>query len=259
MRIFDSHCHLDDRSFEKDMAGVLGRARKADVEGMMIAGISVERSEKAVRVAAANENIFASVGIHPHNAKDCDDNAIEKLKKLTRHEKVRAWGEIGLDFNRMFSAKEDQERCFVEQLKAADDLGLPVILHERDSEGRFLDLLTSLPNTNRKGVVHCFTGNRNELLQYLEMGFCIGITGIITIPGRGNNLRELVSLIPADRILIETDAPYLVPAPERGKNRRNEPAFLKSVLLKLAEVRNESPEELAAITWKNTRRLFDMD
>jgi TatD DNase family protein len=259
MKIFDSHCHLDDRSFAKDINNVFDRARQSGVERMMIAGISLERSELAVRIAERNKNVYAAVGIHPHNAKSCQKATLEKLKKLARHGKVRAWGEIGLDFNRMFSEKHDQEQCFIMQLKVADELGLPVIFHERDSNGRLLELLKSLPNKQRKGVVHCFTGSKDELLEYLELGLCIGITGIITIQGRGKRLRELVPLIPADRILIETDAPYLVPAPEQKKHRRNEPAFLKSTLQLLSEVKGMKLEKLAETTWINTCRLFQID
>ncbi|MCJ7774430.1 MAG: TatD family hydrolase, partial [Desulfobacterales bacterium] len=160
---------------------------------------------------------------------------------------------------RMYSPRKDQEKWFIQQVEIADNLNLPVIIHERDSGGRLLDILKENPGKNRKGVIHCFSGNKTELLKYLDLGFCIGITGILTIESRGTELRRLVAHIPIDRLLIETDAPYLTPAPEKNKTRRNEPAFVKSVLTKLAEVRNEDPESLADQIWKNTCELFDIE
>lgn len=164
-----------------------------------------------------------------------------------------------MDFNRMYSPRKDQEQWFIKQLEIADELKLPMIFHERDSNGRFLEILKDHKSTAIKGVVHCFSGSRNELDQYLALGLHIGITGILTIKSRGAQLRQLVPGIPSDRLLVETDAPYLVPAPEKNHIRRNEPAFVKSVLLKLAEVRNENPEDLAETVWQNTCRLYGLE
>ncbi len=184
---------------------------------------------------------------------------IEDLKKLAENPKVRAWGEIGLDFNRMYSPREDQEKWFRKQLEIAGELDLPLIFHERDSNGRFLEILKNYSANKLNGVVHCFSGDQNELEQYLELGLNIGITGIITIKGRGTRLRKLAPFIPADRLLVETDAPYLVPAPEKNHCRRNEPAFVKSVMLKLAGVRKEEPDQLAETIWANTCRLYGLE
>jgi TatD DNase family protein len=244
--------------YKKDLDAVLARFREAGGRAVMIAGIDVESSRTAIRLAEVHEEIFASVGVHPHDAAQCDVDTLNTLKTLARHPKVRAWGEIGLDFNRMYSPRDVQERIFLEQLEAADSLGLPVIFHERDTGGRFLEMLQETPNPTRRGVVHCFSGNRKELEAYLALGFHIGVTGILTITARGKELRKLVVDIPADRLLIETDAPYLTPAPEKNKHRRNEPAFVRSVLLKLAEVRKEDPEALSKILWKTTCRLFNI-
>jgi TatD DNase family protein len=206
-----------------------------------------------------HEGCYASVGIHPHTAASCSEETIQYLKQLSQDAKVRAWGETGLDFNRMYSPKADQEKWFIRQIQTAEELELPLIFHERDSSGRFLDILkATYSHNNKKGVVHCFSGNRTELLAYLNLGLYIGITGILTIKERGAELRRLVQYIPADRLLIETDAPYLTPAPQKNKTRRNEPAFVKSVLLKLANVRKEDPVELARIILNNTHRLFDI-
>jgi TatD DNase family protein len=254
----DSHCHLDMKVYKKDLSAVLARFREAGGRAIMIAGIDVESSRAGIRLAEAHEEIFASVGVHPHDAAQSDVDTMDTLKSLARHTKVKAWGEIGLDFNRMYSPREDQERLLLEQLEAADTFELPVIFHERDTNGRFLEMLREASTPARKGVVHCFSGNKKELDAYLSLGLHIGVTGILTIASRGKDLRELVADIPADRLLIETDAPYLTPAPEKNKHRRNEPAFVRSVLLKLAEVRGEDPEDLSKILWDNTCKLFDL-
>jgi TatD DNase family protein len=256
MKIFDSHCHLDDKSYEKDLGDVIARARKAGVIHMTVIGINKRTSAKAVSLAESFKDLYATVGVHPHDARNCSASVLNYLSKLCQHPKVVAWGEIGLDFNRMYSPRRDQERWFRKQLEIADERGLPLIFHERDSEGRFIEILNAHPNRKRQGVVHCFSGNRKDRDQYLDLGFCIGITGIVTMKERGESLRKLVRDIPAQRLLVETDAPYLVPAPEKNRTRRNEPAFVKSVLLKLAEVRGEDPADLAKIIWENTCRLY---
>lgn len=259
MKIFDSHCHLDDRAFAGDLEDVYRRARDAGVVGQMIVGTTLASSQRAVELAARFEGVFASVGVHPHDAAGCSTAVLDALQRLAAHPKVRAWGETGLDFNRMYSPRADQERWFARQLEIADGLELPLIFHERDSGGRLLAMLEESRARARAGVVHCFSGDRPELQRYLNMGFFIGVTGILTIRERGRALRQLVVDIPADRLVIETDAPYLIPAPEKNKARRNEPAFVRSVLLRLAEVRGEDPEQLAATLWKNTCRLYRLD
>ena len=258
MKIFDSHCHVDDRSFRKDFDDMLTRARAAGVVAMMIAGIDPERVRRAVALAERYPNIYAAVGIHPHDSRHCGLEQLEVLQPLSAHPKVRAWGEIGLDYNRNWSPREDQERCFVTQLDLSGQLGLPVIFHERDTGGRFLELLRPHWPAGRQGVVHCFSGTAAELEHYLDMDLHIGITGIITMQRRGEKLQEMVVKIPAERLLVETDAPYLTPAPHKNRTRRNEPAFVKSVLVKVADLRRQSPEELAAVTWANTCRLFNL-
>jgi len=256
MKLFDSHCHIDDRAYENDMEDVKKRMAEAGVAAAMIVGINKKSSKKAVAMAGTEEKFYASVGVHPHDAQDCSEDTVKFLAKLAENPKVHAWGEIGLDFNRMFSPQADQEKWFIRQLEAAQALNLPVIFHERDSRGRFLEMLKSCFKNEKKGVVHCFSGNKAEMKAYLDMGLYIGITGILTIETRGADLRKLVGSIPQDRILIETDAPYLTPAPQKNHTRRNEPAFVKSVLLTLARLRNQTPEMLSSVLWENTCRLF---
>jgi TatD DNase family protein len=259
MKLFDSHCHLDDKSYNRDLDEVIDRARRAGVIRIMTIGVNKRTSARAVELAESHPGIYASVGVHPHDVKNCRESVIEDLKRFADKPKVRAWGEIGLDFNRMYSPMEDQEKWFRKQLEIAGELKLPMIFHERDSDGRFLEILKDHATNKIEGVVHCFSGDQNELEHYLNLGLCIGITGIVTIKGRGTRLRKLVPLIPADRLVVETDAPYLVPAPEKNHRRRNEPAFVKSVMLKLAEVRKEDPDQLAETVWLNTCRLYGLD
>jgi len=259
MKLFDSHCHLDDKTYTRDLDSVIKRAHSAGVARLMTIGVNGKTSARAVEIAESHPEIYASVGVHPHDAGNCRESVIDDLLKLAESPKVRAWGEIGLDFNRMYSPREDQEQWFHKQLETALSLDLPMIFHERDSNGRFLQMLKKYAAQKLKGVVHCFSGDHNELEQYLDLGLYIGITGILTIKGRGARLRKLAAFIPPERLLVETDAPYLVPAPEKNHHQRNEPAFVKSVMLKLAEVKQENPKQLAEIIWKNTCILYGID
>jgi len=257
MKFFDSHSHIDDICFEKDFDEMLKRAHDLSVHGIMVVGIDERTSIEAIKLARNNRNIITSVGMHPHYAESCSHDVIKNLENLALNNAcVRAWGETGLDFNRMHSPKNIQEKWFEEQIHSASKLDLPMIFHERDSEGRFLEILESVSIKNRKGVVHCFSGSKKEMFRYLDLGYYIGITGILTIQKRGKNLRELSVLIPNDRILIETDAPYLTPAPQKNKVRRNEPGFVPLVLQKLAEVKGVDPKELSEIIWLNTINLY---
>ena len=183
---------------------------------------------------------FLAVGYHPHDASQCSANELDFLTDLAQKPRIKAWGEIGLDYNRMYSPREDQEKWFVRQLQIAAQLQLPLIFHERDTRGRFLEILKADFKNESGGVVHCFSGTVSELQEYLDLGVYIGVTGIVTLRARGSDLREMVPHIPANRLVVETDAPYLTPAPEKYHTRRNEPAFVKFVLLKLAEIRIEA-------------------
>lgn len=257
MKIFDSHCHLNLDSYRKDLPEAIERARQAGVKGMMVVGITVDESRAAVEIASRFSGCYASVGVHPHDTASCSEESLTALKELAKFRVVKAWGEIGLDFNRMYSPKNTQEKWFIRQLEMADALDLPLIFHERDSGGRFLELLSAHYGGNQRlGVVHCFSGSPDEMEAYLNMGLYIGITGILTIQSRGSQLRTLVKQVPLNRMVIETDAPFLTPNPEKNRIRRNEPAFVKSVLFKLTEVLDHDPQHLAKTLWDNTCRLY---
>ena len=259
MKLFDSHCHLDDKSYARDLDDVIKHADDAGVSRMMTIGVDQNSSTRAVELSESRSGIYASVGVHPHDAEQCSQASLNHLRKLAERPSVKAWGEMGLDFNRMYSPAKDQEKWLRCQMEIARELQLPMIFHERDSNGRFLEILKAYSEAALKGVVHCFSGTDTELDQYLSLGLHIGITGIVTLKDRGRQLRRQVSRIPANRLLVETDAPYLTPAPQKNKTRRNEPAFVRFVLLKLAEVRQEDPEVLAETIWNNTCRLYGVD
>jgi len=259
MKLFDSHCHLDDPAYREDIARVMERAHQNGVIRMMTVGVNKKTATRAVALAEDHPELYASVGYHPHDAKHCTLDALDFMRALAESPKVRAWGEIGLDYNRMYSPRDDQEKWFIRQLEIAGELGFPMIFHERDSNGRFLDILKAHVGKEQIGVIHCFSGNPAELKQYLSMGLYIGITGILTLKDRGADLRRMVAQVPSDCLVVETDAPYLTPAPEKNRSRRNEPAFVKSVLLKLAEIRGEDSVELARIIWENTCRLYGLE
>jgi TatD DNase family protein len=256
MKLFDSHCHLDDAAFGDTPDEIIRRAAQQGVVRITTIGVDLETSRRAVQIAESHEGVYATVGIHPHDAKTGSEDALAELVRLADHPKVRAWGEIGLDFNRMYSPRQVQEKWFVRQLELASALRLPVVFHERESQGRLLEVLGTDFSKDARGVIHCFSGTESELEAYLDLGLFIGVTGIITQKDRGALLRRMVPRIPAEHLLLETDAPYLVPAPERTRTRRNEPAFLRSVLLQLASVRAEDPESLARATFQNACRLY---
>ncbi len=226
---------------------------------MLVVGIDRHTSQRAVALAERHPELYASVGVHPHDARSCSEATLTHLQSLADNPKVVAWGEIGLDFNRLHSPRDDQERWLHRQLAVADRLHLPLIFHERDSGGRLLEILESVPANGRRAVIHCFSGTRAELFRYLDLGFHIGITGIVTMQQRGAALRDMLPAIPADRLLVETDAPYLTPAPHRNKIRRNEPAFVREVLMTVADVRGEDAAILADRIWQNTCGLFRID
>ncbi|MBF0302836.1 MAG: TatD family hydrolase [Desulfamplus sp.] len=263
MKLFDSHAHIDDNVYDGDFNEMLKRASDAGVDGIMVAGVTPETIVKALEIAKqphSHSNLFISVGMHPHDAQYCSDEIIDDYKRLAGKYPsiIKAWGETGLDFNRMHSPREVQEQWFVRQIEAADDLNLSMIFHERDSEGRLLQILESMNHRERKGVVHCFSGTKEEMFRYLNLGYYIGITGIVTLQQRGEMLRELAVLLPDDRIVIETDAPYLTPAPMKNKTRRNEPSFVKHVFNKLVDIRGVDAQVLSDMLWKNTCSLYNI-
>jgi TatD DNase family protein len=255
MHLVDIGANLTHASFRADLGAVLERAREHGVGQIIVTGTSVAESRHAVELAQA-QGLYATAGVHPHHARDCDDSTIPALREIAAQSRVVALGECGLDFNRNYSPHPDQERWFEAQLELARELGKPVFLHSRDAHPRFAQVLKA--NDVGAGVAHCFTGEAAELRAYLDLGLHVGITGWICDERRGAHLLELVKEIPEDRLLVETDAPYLTPRDLHPppKARRNEPAFLPHVLRAVARARGEAPEALAEATTRNARRLF---
>jgi TatD DNase family protein len=257
MQLVDIGANLTHASFREDLDAVLVRAREHGVSSIVVTGASVAESRRAVQIADAH-GLYATAGVHPHNARECDDSTLPALRAIASHPRVVAIGECGLDYNRNYSPHPAQEKWFVAQLELAAELGKPLFLHSRDAHPRFAEILRNL--RVGKAVAHCFTGEGPELRAYLELGLYIGITGWICDERRGAHLRPLVKEIPADRLLVETDAPYLTPRDLRPqpKARRNEPAFLPHILRAVAQARGEAPEALAAQTTRNPRALFGL-
>ena len=247
------------KDFRHDAAEVVARARAQGVTTWLITGSTLADSAGGVRLAETYpDTCYATVGIHPHHAKDWEDSYPDQLRTLADHPRVRALGEMGLDYNRNYSPPERQREVFEAQLALACELGLPVFLHDREAHDDFLPLVARYRDRLVGGVVHCFTGTDEELAAYLDLDLHIGITGWICDERRGLHLRELVRRIPTDRLMLETDAPYLLPRSirPRPKSRRNEPAFLPWVLAAVASARDESPETVATHTTTTARRFY---
>jgi len=260
--LVDIGANLTHASFDDDLVQVLERARAAGVASIVVTGTSLEISARAADLARAHPDILrATAGVHPHHARECDAQTIPALRALAAHPCVVALGECGLDFNRNYSPHPDQEQWFRAQLELACELDKPLFLHSRDAHPRFAEILRVHGQRLPRAVAHCFTGEREELRAYLDLGLYIGITGWICDERRGGKLRTLVRDIPRDRLMLETDAPYLTPRDLRPqpKARRNEPAFLAHILRAVAQARGEPVDELAAVTASNARRFFSLD
>lgn len=248
----DSHCHLDDRRFAEDLGAVLDRAAEAGITRMLSIGTGDGPPEidRAVRLADKYEQIYASVGVHPHDASKFTPRTLDDLRALAQDPKVVAFGEIGLDYHYDFSPREVQREVFIAQLKLARDLNLPVTIHTREAWADTMSILRE--NWNGPGIMHCFTGDPVQAQEALAIGFHLAYGGVLTFK-TAENVRKSALITPDDRLLIETDAPYLAPIPHRGK--RNEPAMMIETANKLAEVRGTTPDHIAAITTTNLERL----
>jgi TatD DNase family protein len=258
--LIDVGANLADRSFRSDLPAVIQRAHAAGVEQMVVTGTTTEVSRAAVDLAEAHDGLWATAGVHPHHAKTCGPTTTDTLRDLAAHPKVVAIGECGLDYFRDLSPRDVQQRWLTAQLELAADLRLPVFLHDRHAHADLIATLRAHRSSLPAAVVHCFTGTRAELEAYLELDLHIGITGWICDERRGRELREIVSLIPGDRLMLETDAPYLMPRTIRPKpkTRRNEPANLVHVLTAVAECRGEEIAAVAAATTRTARTFFQI-
>ncbi|MEE2886095.1 MAG: TatD family hydrolase [Planctomycetota bacterium] len=259
--LVDIGVNLTNKVFQSDFQAVMQRAREASVGRQIVTGTSLRESQAAIDLAAGHPGeLFCTVGVHPHNAKDCNADTIPALREMASQEQVVAIGECGLDYNRDFSPRPAQLEWFEKQVELSIELQMPLFIHERDAAEPMLGILRQHHQGIKRGVVHCFTGNAKALAAYLELDLYIGITGWICDERRGLDLRELVKEIPLDRLMIETDAPYLTPhtIDPKPKRSRNEPAFLRYVLEAIASSTNRTPAEVAVATTRSAEQFFGL-
>ncbi len=254
--LFDSHAHIGDKQFENDREDVIRRAEENGVTHILNVGYDLEASRASVKLAEGHGKVYAAVGIHPHDAASVTDNTLEEIRRLARHEKVVALGEMGLDYYRNLSPKAKQHQVFREQIRLAKELKLPIIVHDRDAHQDTIDILKEEGANAVGGILHCFSGSWAMAKQCLQLGFYISLAGPVTFKN-ARRPQEIAKLIDINRLLVETDCPYLAPEPKRGK--RNEPAYVKYVAEKIAELRRDSFEELAFITFNNTKKILGLD
>jgi TatD DNase family protein len=259
MSLVDIGVNFTGSSFRTDLDAVVQRALNAGVAQMIVTGTNIEHSQRAVElVEQYPDSLYTTVGVHPHHAKECNDQTLATLEQLAQQTGVVAIGECGLDFNRNFSPADVQEKWFEAQLELASGLGLPVFLHQRDAHERFLALLGQWRSRLSDAVAHCFTGDIEQARAYLDLDLHIGITGWICDERRGSDVQAAVSIIPDERLMIETDAPYLLPRDiePKPKDRRNEPMYLPHVCQAVARYREQNPEHVARITRATAQRFF---
>jgi TatD DNase family protein len=256
----DSHAHIESEDFDGDRTAMIARAREAGVEIIVAVGngdVSKDSHAAARRIADKYDFIYTTVGVHPHEARLLDEQMYDRLAELAAHPKVIAWGEIGLDYHYDNSPRDVQRAAFRRQLQMARERRLPAVIHTREAEEETLEILRGQwQGAGLPGIIHCFTGTRPFAEAMVEMGFLISFSGVVTFK-KAEELRETARMLPADKILIETDAPFLAPIPYRG--RRNEPAYVVETARVIGELRGLSGEEVGRITSANFKRLFHLD
>ena len=248
MYIFDSHAHYDDESFNEDRELVIKDLKENNIVGVLNCGASLQGARDSVKLAKGNSFFYAAIGIHPEFADIVDDLVIDELRKLSKYEKVRAIGEIGLDYY-----DDENPPREVQKMKLAHELSLPVVIHNRDAHGDTLEILKMFPEV--RGVIHCFSGSAEFAKECLKLGYYIGFTGVVTF----KNARKIIDVakeVPLDRILVETDCPYMAPVPYRGKRNRSE--YIKYIIEKLAQIKGVPPEDLSHQTILNVKELLNL-
>ena len=253
--LIDSHAHLEMPEFKKDLEGVVRRAMESGVEYIFTVGTEEKDWRRALEIANTHPSIYAILGIHPHNAKEIDDQTYPLLKDLCKNKKVKAYGEIGLDFFRNLSPRDIQLKRFREQIELAKELGLPIVVHDREAHQETMEILKSEKAEKCGGIIHCFSGDYEMAKVCIDMGFYISIPGSITFKN-AESFREIVKRIPLDSLLVETDAPFLTPEPFRGK--RNEPSYVRYTAQKVAEIKKVSFEKVAEVTTENAFKVYRM-
>jgi len=256
MELFDTHCHLSFEPLCQEVPAILQRSRDAGVKSWITVGTDIKDSEKAVALAEQFENLYAAIGLHPHEAQSLTAEALNRLRQLAENPKVVAIGETGLDFHYNFSKQPDQIRAFVAQLKLAAELNLPVIVHSRNAFEQTMELLQQYGPADRPVVLHCFSGSAEQLRQVLARGYYVSFTGLVTFKN-ASGVREAARQVPLDRLMLETDCPYMSPEPMR-KQKINEPALMVHTARYLAELKAVELEQLAEATTANARSFFGL-
>jgi len=251
--LIDSHAHLDSGQYNSDREATIARAHANGISHILTIGCDLQSSAASVAIAAAHENIYAAVGVHPHDATEIDEQSLPQLEQLLRQPKVVALGEIGLDFFRDRSPRDSQRNAFRKQIQLARKVGKPIVVHDRDAHDEVLQILEEERAAEVGGVLHCFSGDVAMAKQCLEMGFYLSFPGTITYP-KNDMAREVVRAVPIDKMLVETDCPYLSPQQFRGK--RNEPAYVRNTAEKVAEIKGLTIEDVARVTSRNCFDLF---
>lgn len=255
--LIDSHAHLDDPRFDNDRDKLINSLKNNGVEIVINIGADLQTSIASVALAEKYDHIYAAIGVHPHSAKEVDNSTIEVLRSFAKRDKVVAIGEIGLDYYYDNSPRDLQRKWFIEQLNLAKELDLPVVIHTREAQQETFDIIKDAAKDGKlRGVLHCFSGSPEIAMEYIKMGLYISLGGPVTFKNSRVS-KDVAKAVPLDKLLIETDCPYLTPEPHRGK--RNEPVFVKYVAGTIAELRGITYEELAKTTNKNTRDLFGID
>ncbi len=252
--LIDTHCHLTHDRFGDDVDGTLARALEAGVERVVVIASTAEDAGDVLELVRNRESLWGTAGIHPHRSGEAEDGDLERVRELLEDPRMVAVGETGLDFHYDFSPRDVQRRLFEAHLQLAADTGLPVVVHSRSADDDTRALIRDCPRGLR-GVLHCFTGGRDLQETALEAGWSISFTGLVTF--RNFDAREAVRRVPRERLMVETDAPYLAPAPHRGK--RNEPAYVRHVADAVARIRDEAPEDVASYTTENAEAFFALD
>lgn len=255
---FDAGVNLFNERFDQDRDAVVERARQKQISELLLISSDIAETQKNISYCHQDKAIYCTAGVHPHHASSVAPDWLESLKLLLQQRQVVALGECGLDFNRNFSTPEQQIEVFSSQLDLATELNKPVYLHERDAFSTQISLLKN--HSGLRGVAHCFTGRKEELKAYLDLGLFIGITGWLCDEKRGQSLREAVSYLPLDRLILETDAPFLLPKTmsPKPKSSRNEPAYLAEIARHLALLTGRTPDEIALYSRRNTLNLFNL-
>jgi len=253
--LIDSHSHIEMKAFDRDRDQVIARAKDVGVDYIIAVGISLEDCKRVVSVTKKYKTVYGVIGIHPHHAKDIDNRTYDSLRQMVNNDKIVAYGEIGLDFFRNLSPRDVQIKRFGEQLELASELRLPVVIHDREAHTQTMNILEQWDG-DKQGIIHCFSGDYEMARKCLDMGFYISIPGTITFRNSGQ-LRDVVKKVPMDRLLVETDAPFLTPQPKRGG--RNEPAYVIYTALRIAEIKGVPVEEVERITYKNTLDVFGIN